>query len=86
MRAMCERSLALALLEGGSFFLGLFGFGQTLLKLVNTTCSIHEHLLTGVERMRRTADTEDHQWILVAVFPLNRLSGARAGLAQEAES
>lgn len=86
MRAIYKSSLALALLEGGSFFLSLFGFGQALLKLVNTTCSIHEHLLSSVERMGRTADTEDHQRILVAVFPLHSLSGARAGLAQEAES
>lgn len=64
---------------------GLFSlFLVTLVKFVDTACSIHQYILTGIERMRSVGDLKLYQGILVTIFPLHRFAGRRSGTAQEA--
>jgi hypothetical protein len=55
-------------------------FGVFLFELVDTSGRIYQHIFAGKERVRHIGDLEFDKWILVAVFPFNRLfrGGGRA--------
>lgn len=64
---------------------GLFSvFLVTFVEFVDTTCSIHQYVLTGIERVRSIGDLKFNHWILVPVFPGDGFAGRSGGFAQEA--
>ena len=50
---------------------------------IHPSGSVHDFLLTGVERMRVAGDFHLNQRILLAVSPLDRILGGQRGAGQE---
>jgi hypothetical protein len=73
-------------LKGGDLYdnctMKLFFF-VALLELVDTSCGIHQHLLTCEERMRSIGDFKLHQGIFVAIIPLDCFSCGSSRTAEE---
>lgn len=43
----------------------------TPLELVDTTSSIHQHVLAGIERVRSIRDLQLYQRVLITIFPFD---------------
>ena len=56
---------------------------EALVELVNTASGIHQHHLTGVERVGGLADIQFHQRVFVAIFPRDGVLGVGAALPHE---
>ena len=59
-------------------FLGVF-----LFELVDTAGRIHQHVLTGKERVRSTGDLQLHQRVFVPIFPFYRFFCSSGRAAQK---
>jgi hypothetical protein len=55
----------------------------TFFELVDTSGCIHEHLLTGEERVRCVGYFKFYQRVLVTIFPADRFAGICGRLAEE---
>lgn len=55
----------------------------TFFELVDTACSIHQYILTGIERVRGIGNLQFDYWIFIAIFVLDGFVAVGSGTTQE---
>ena len=61
----------------------LISFFVTFLKLIDTPCSIYQHIFTGIKRMGSIGDFQFYYRVFFTVFPLHSFLGRSSGTAQK---